>query len=243
MLQTLSGTAATSRARLNTNGLRDGARLLGDFWVPPVRSPARLAFGLQRLCQSLCRAHGIVPIVHGEAPRGPKLLVSNHKGYIDPVAICSVVPTLPIAKSEVRQWPLIGSIAERYGALFVERGNPFSGANVLRRAVRRLAGGANVLNFPEGTTRVGLPEQFQTGVFGLSRLVELPIVPIRLSFENPELCWVDEQTFVPHYLKSLRSKPHVVHVTFGPALRASEYRSDRAHADAALEWIRAGLSS
>lgn len=229
------------RTRLASSGLRDSARFLGDLWNPPVRSPARLALGLQRLCQSLSRAHGIVPIVHGTAPAGPRLLVSNHLGYIDPIAICSVVPALPIAKSEVQKWPLIGNVTERYGALFVERGNPFSGANVLRRAVRRLAAGANVLNFPEGTTTAGLPEHFHTGVFGLSRLVELPVVPIRLRFENPELCWVDEQTFVPHYLRSLRSKPHLVHITFGPEMHASEHGSDRAHANAALEWIRAGL--
>jgi lyso-ornithine lipid O-acyltransferase len=240
----LENTASTThRPRDTSNGLRNGARFLGDLWNPPVRSPARQALGLQRLCQSLCRAHGIVPIVHGTAPRSPRLLVSNHLGYIDPIAICSVVAALPIAKSEVQRWPLIGNVSERYGTLFVERGNPFSGANVLRRAVRRLAAGANVLNFPEGTTTADLPEHFQTGVFGLSRLVELPVVPICLRFENPELCWVDEQTFVPHYLRSLRSKPHVVHVSFGPEMHASAHTSDRAHANAALEWVRAGLSS
>jgi hypothetical protein len=54
---------------------------------------------------------------------------------------------------------------------------------------------------------------------------------------------VDEQTFVPHYLKSLRSKPHVVHLEFGPALRADDHDTDEAHAHCALDWIRGRLAS
>jgi 1-acyl-sn-glycerol-3-phosphate acyltransferase len=165
-------------------------------------------------------------------------LVANHLGYIDPIAICSAVPAIPIAKSEVRDWPLVGSVAARYGTMFVERGNPESGANALRKAVRRLAGGASVLNFPEGTTTRGAPGPFKSGVFGLARLVGVPVVPVCIRFEDPELCWVDEQTFVPHYLWSLRNKPHTVHVEFGRPLLAKEHRSNESHAEAARVWIR-----
>jgi 1-acyl-sn-glycerol-3-phosphate acyltransferase len=153
-----------------SEGFWQGARLLEELWIPPVQSPARRAHGLRQLCRSLCRAHGIVPVVHGRIPDGPNIFVSNHKGYIDPIAICSATPAIPIAKAEVRSWPLLGSVAERYGTLFVERGDAFSGANVLRKCVRRLAGGASVLNFPEGTTTVGLPERFARGVCRAPRI-------------------------------------------------------------------------
>jgi 1-acyl-sn-glycerol-3-phosphate acyltransferase len=132
----------------------------------------------------------------------------------------------------------VGNLAARYGTMFVERGNPQSGANALRKAVRRLAGGASVLNFPEGTTTCEAPGRFQSGVFGLSRLVGVPVVPICIRFEDPALCWVDEQTLVPHYLKSLRNKPHTVHIEFGRPMPAKHHRSNESHAEAARVWIR-----
>lgn len=60
-----------------------------------------------------------MPIVHGNLPTEPAILVANHLGYIDPIAICSVAPAIPIAKQEVRDWPLLGGAAARYGTMFV----------------------------------------------------------------------------------------------------------------------------
>lgn len=232
------GPAQGARGSLRGNPLPWSASLIEDLLIHPVRSPSRKAHALQRVCQALCRAHGIVPVVHGSVPNERSILVSNHLGYIDPIAICSAVPAIPIAKSEVRNWPLVGSTAARYGTVFVERGNPQSGANALRKAVRRLAGGASVLNFPEGTTTREAPGSFHTGVFGLSRLVAVPVVPVCIRFEDPKLCWIDDQTFLPHYLRSLRNKPHVVHIEFGRAMPAKHHRSNESHAEAARVWIR-----
>jgi hypothetical protein len=74
-------------------------------------------------------------------------------------------------------------------------------------------------------------------------LVEVPVVPICIRFQNPELCWVDDQTFVPHYLATLRKKPHVVQLDFGLPLPAEDYSSDEEHAEAARSWIAERLTS
>jgi lyso-ornithine lipid O-acyltransferase len=221
--------------------MQRGGRLLHDVLVRQGESPARKAFALHRLCQVLCSTHSIVPHLRGKVPAGPLLLVANHKSYIDPVAIASVIPCAPIAKAEIQSWPLVGTVAARYNTLFVERGNVRSGANALRAAVRALLSGANVLNFPEGTTTAGFPTTFKRGIFGLARLVGLPVVPLSVEFENEELCWIDDQTFVPHYLRSLRAKPHHIELTLGAPLWPHDFASDQAHADAARAAVSQAL--
>lgn len=237
MTEVVYPSPVSTRVRRASAGLRRGSRWLNDLVLGPAETPARKAYALHRLCQALCASHGIITRARGVVPQGPLILVANHRGYIDPVAICGVVPCAPIAKAEVSDWPLIGRMGARYNTLFVQRGEPFSGASVLRRAARSLAGGANVLNFPEGTTTRGGPRPFQRGVFGLARIVDVPVVPVCIRFGNPELCWIDDQTFVPHYLRSLRSKPHLVELEFGPRLQAQSFASDQEHAEAARRWI------
>lgn len=225
------------RLKNASTSLLRGGGWLNDVLVRPVEGPARKAYALHRLCRALCVAHGFETRVNGTAPLGPKIFVANHLSYVDPIAICGTVPCTPIAKAEVAAWPLVGRMGARYNTIFVDRHNPFSGARALRSAVRLLAAGADILNFPEGTTTLGALRPFRRGIFGLARLAGVPVIPVRVRFESPELCWVDEETFVPHYLKTLRSKPHRVELDFGPALAAASFTSDQAHADAAREWI------
>jgi 1-acyl-sn-glycerol-3-phosphate acyltransferase len=62
--------------------------------------------------------------------------------------------------------------------------------------------GLPVLNFPEGTTTRGeavLP--FHKGLFGMARNAGVPVVPIALAYDPPELAWVGDDAFLPHWLK------------------------------------------
>lgn len=156
---------------------------------------------LHATCEEIVRIHDLRVQVRGRIPAGPVVLVANHVGYLDPVAIAALTPCAPIAKAEVARWPLIGAAADQLGVLFVRRDDPWARVRALRRALATLRAGVSVLNFPEGTTTDGtrlLP--FHRGAFGLARLAGVPIVPLALRCA-PAMTWHGDAPFLPHYLR------------------------------------------
>lgn len=202
--------------------------------VAPDQRPRRLIYGLSRIFADLCEVHGIRPRVSGPVPHGPVILVSNHVGYIDALILAGIVPAMPISKTEFDSWPLIGRVARRYGVTFVDHGDTVSGARALLRARAALDCGLSVLNFPEGTTSTGesvLP--FHRGIFGLARRMEVPVVPVALRLDDPDLCWVGDDRFLPHYLGALRRSEIGLHIRFGCPMTVGRYRSAEDLADEA----------
>jgi 1-acyl-sn-glycerol-3-phosphate acyltransferase len=157
---------------------------------------------LHAACAAVTAIHEIRVDVRGAWPKGPAVIVANHVGYLDAIAIAAALPIAPIAKCEVAEWPVIGGAASAMGVNFVERASVWSRARALRRAWTALRAGVPVLNFPEGTTTDGtqlLP--FQRGIFGLARLAGVPIVPIAIRCPH-DLAWYGNARFVPHYLRT-----------------------------------------
>jgi 1-acyl-sn-glycerol-3-phosphate acyltransferase len=86
----------------------------------------------------------------------------------------------PVFKRELMNIPLWGRACQRYGGIVVERE---AGASALRTMLREakeiIAEGRPILIFPEGT-RVphGQAPELKSGLAGLYRLLNLPLVPI-----------------------------------------------------------------
>jgi len=202
---------------------------------------AERAAELRRTCQQACELHGIDVELVGTLPPGPAVIVANHLGYIDPVVLCSLIPCSPIAKSEIRSWPLVGEPLRRMNVSFGRRGSPQSGARVLKQCLRTLRSGVSVLNFPEGTTSRGGLLPFQLGAFWLARKSGLPIVPIGMEFQTPDMCWVDAEGFLPHYGRivwgKLRGKRREVRVCVGEPIDPELFQSEIASSVAARSAI------
>jgi 1-acyl-sn-glycerol-3-phosphate acyltransferase len=181
--------------------------------------------------------HRWQPVLEGRLPSGPAVLVANHLSYIDPLVVCALTPCLPIAKQEVSSWPFIGAATRALGVQFMRRGDAVAGASTLRRAKATLAEGVQILNFPEGTTTAGAPKPFAPGIFGLARRAGVPVIPLALAFENPDLAWVGDDLLLPHYLEALLAGPSRVLVRVGPALQPASYASARELASAAHAWV------
>jgi 1-acyl-sn-glycerol-3-phosphate acyltransferase len=220
--------AATGVSALAANGrLR---RLHGGPLAAIRRERALL---LRDFFGQLCRLHGVEVSVSGARPCGEALLASNHLSYLDPIAIGSVLPCVPVSKLDVADWPIIGTLARELGVLFVNRGDSHSGMRVLRGAVRAFADRLPVLNFPEGTTTMGetvLP--FRAGLFGLAIRNGVPVVPVSLQYDPPEAAWVGDAKFLPHYLRMAGEDRIRVQIHFGPALEPASFPTagEMAHA-------------
>jgi 1-acyl-sn-glycerol-3-phosphate acyltransferase len=210
------------------------ARRRGSPLDPTERSHA-----LMRLARSVCDAHDLDVRLEGRLPEHPAVLVANHVSYLDPVVIASLVPCAPIAKIEVRSWPLFGPTLRDLGALFVRRGDPHSGAKVLRRGIRLLAGGTHLLAFPEGTTTAGdTVRPFHRGVFGAARLIGVPVVPLTIRLYPKSLCWIGSEPFLPHYLRTAARPRAGISVHAGQPLHPDAFDGAQTLARAARVAIR-----
>jgi 1-acyl-sn-glycerol-3-phosphate acyltransferase len=214
-----------------------GAHFVEGLGAGPLRSAVSRANALQKACKKLCQVHQINIQVSGHLPNTPTIFVSNHLGYIDPVVICGLTPCSPLAKEDVRHWPVIGALSEQLNTVFVKRGDTYSAANALRSLMGRLEAGVSVLNFPEGTTTRGETKTFRRGVFGISARMGIPIVPIALRFGSDRLCWVDDDNLIGHYSRTMLGKHHDVVVDVGPPMHALPGEPPERFSARAREWI------
>ncbi len=113
---------------------------------------------MQRWCTRVAGALNLRIDARGAPPTDrsqPALLAANHVSWLDIFVINVVCPTRFVAKSEIREWPLVGILCERAGTLFIERARrrDTGRLNEIMRAA--LAEGDRVAVFPEGTTSDG----------------------------------------------------------------------------------------
>ncbi len=235
--QRIAGTgAAAVSARARLGALRERA-----FAPDARRERARL---MHDLCSGVTALHGLEVHVEGGIPWGPCVVASNHVSWLDPIILCGLAPCVPISKLDVSGWPVVGSLARELGGLFVDRRDARSGARVLRGAARALEDGLPVLNFPEGTTTRGdrvLP--FRGGVFALARSAAVLVVPVAIAYDPPELAWVGDDTFLPHYLRLAGSPGARARVQFGSPIASRSYATAAelaAAARARVEGLLAG---
>ena len=187
--------------------------------APDPRSRASV---LQQIARLLLRVHDIEVEERGVRPGGPSLIVANHVSYLDPLVIIASHPALPVAKEELRTWPLIGTLCARAGVQFVSRASASSGAAALRTMARTLSEGASILNFPEGTTTFGrevLP--LKPGCFGVARAASVPVVPAAIAWESESLSWTGDASFVPHYLETAARERIRVRLHWGEPIEPS----------------------
>jgi 1-acyl-sn-glycerol-3-phosphate acyltransferase len=218
----LATLAAAARLRL----LRFTSRFSSER-AASIRDGAReRALVLRDASRRMLALHGIELDASGPLPLGPAILAANHVSWLDPLVVASLLPCVPISKGDVSAWPVVGGIARELGVVFVTRGNARSGMRVLRATQVALGHGLPVLNFPEGTTTRGesvLP--FRKGVFGIARSAGVPVVPVALAYDPPELAWVGDDTFLPHWLKLASSRRARAFARLGAPIPAPEFGS------------------
>lgn len=213
------------------SGLFSALADLGTARTSPPRDDREAAHRLAGAVGALARSHKLVVETRGEITRGPALIVANHVSYLDPIVILPRSPAIPVAKAEVRDWPVIGNIAEALGAVFVSRRDRMSRARALRRIYELLAAGVPVLNFPEGTTTRGdYVQPFLRGSFGIAQRLGVPVVPVAIRYRDPDMAWFGGTSFLPHYLRTAAQPKIEVTLTFCPPMpvRVGEQPEDMA---------------
>ncbi|MGJ7907025.1 lysophospholipid acyltransferase family protein [Actinopolyspora sp. H202] len=128
------------------------------------------------------RVRGVPPPRTGEGTGA--LVVSNHVSWLDVLALQAVCPMRLLAKAEVRDWPLLGTLAARAGTLFIDRNRPSRLPVAIGSVTEALRHGHVVGAFPEGTTRCGRASgRYRSAVFQAALDAGAPVRPVALRYE------------------------------------------------------------
>ncbi len=149
---------------------------------------------------------------------GGALLAPNHRSYLDPLVVAYAGarrnrPVRFLAKKEITDAPVIGSLTKALGAIRVDRGSGSTAPMI--EAARALRAGEIVAVFPQGTIPRGHAffEPQLRGRYGAARLANdtgMPVIPVGVW--GTERAW-PRNSRMP-YLLNLADPPTVT-VTIG----------------------------
>ncbi len=108
---------------------------------------------------------------------GRLIIACNHISYYDPPFLGSLCPRRIryMAKKELFEIPILGSVIRALGAYSVDRQGSATGA--IKRSLHVLESEGTIGIFPEGRRSRGGPAAAQTGVALLASLGGAPVVP------------------------------------------------------------------
>jgi 1-acyl-sn-glycerol-3-phosphate acyltransferase len=118
-------------------------------------------------------------------PHKTHLLVANHVSWLDVLVIQALHPCVFVAKSEVRHWPLVGSMAQACGVVFVDRSSSSSARKMVDDVANALHHGYCVAGFPEGTSSEGYGVSlFHANLFEAAIYRDVSVLPIALRYTD-----------------------------------------------------------
>jgi 1-acyl-sn-glycerol-3-phosphate acyltransferase len=169
----------------------------------------RWSGGLLRICGVTVR----VVVMSGAEDIKPALIVSNHVSWLDIFVLNSVRPCRFVAKSDIRDWPLLGWLCEKAGTVFIARGRQRDVRRIFEGLVHSIHAGERVAFFPEGTTAPqGTLLPFHGNLFEAAIDAGVPVHPYALRYLNASGClhpaadFVGEMTFAQSIATVLTSR-------------------------------------
>ncbi len=220
--------------------LRAAWRLLCAVWhaiggwftirfVFPHRDQQQRNAIVQAWSQRMLRILGIPLRVEGEPPAsGPLLIVANHISWLDILVMHAARHCRFVSKSDVKHWPLLGTLATGGGTLYIEREKRRDAMRVVHHMHDSLAAGEIVAVFPEGTTGDGralLP--FHANLIQAAVSADAPVLPVALRFidsatgqDSDGPLYLDDDTLLGSLWRTLAGPPFVARVRFGQPQKA-----------------------
>ena len=190
----------------------------------PQFTPAQREARVQAWAMQLLRIWDIDLEVRGKpVMTGPALLVSNHISWLDILVIHATRHCRFVSKSELREWPLLGTLATGAGTLYIERENRKDAMRMVKEMTRALNSGDVLAVFPEGTTGDGLDLlPFHANLLQSAIDAQGPVQPLALQFidaQTNEISmaarFVGDDTLVSSVWSTLNARRLKAVVNFG----------------------------
>lgn len=208
--------------------------------VLPLLTPAGRATLMRVLARGVLRALGIRHTLRGRLPRRGALIVANHVSWLDVVVLLAYTPAQPLAKREVRSWPVIGAIGAAAGTVFIDRDRPRALPATVSDIADALRAGHLVAAFPEGTTWCGRSSgRFRSALFQAAIDAGAPVAPVTLNFKLGDgaattvAAYLGEDTLLASVRRVVMARGLLVTLRAHPALHPAPGATRRALARAA----------
>lgn len=175
-------------------------------------------------CRIVCRIIGMNVSPKGfPADDKAYLIVANHISWTDIIALASVAPMTFLAKHEVSNWPLLGTLAKSQGTIFIRRGDRRQISMVNTQLAAIVRDGGRPVIFPEGTsTRGVMKPRFNSSHFEAAQLSDADIVPVAIFYTDgtgqADVGWYGDMTFLPHLWRLLKRNRFECHLSFDQAI-------------------------
>ena len=209
-------------------------RLVGHIaqglWVVALRfptlSPDQQHARVQVWSQQLLALAGVHLRVVGQPPlTGPVMLVANHISWLDIPVMHAARHCRFVSKSDVKGWPLIGTLATAAGTLYIERSSRRDALRMVRSMQEALERGEVLAVFPEGTTgdgRAMLP--FHANLIQAAVAAQSPVQPVGLRFADRATgatsfapSYIGDETLLGSIWRTLSAPAIEAVVQYGPA--------------------------
>lgn len=188
--------------------------------------------------KTACFLLGIRIRVNGELDRRrPLMLASNHVSWKDILVLGAVADVVYIAKAEVANWPIFGTLAKLQKSIFVVREQKRKAGEQVNEIAERMKAGEIVVLFPEGTTSDGNRLlEIKSSLFGAAAAAVphtpdgvVHVQPVALAYtrvhgmamgryHRPIAAWPGDIELVPHLMGVLKEGALDVDVAFGEAV-------------------------
>lgn len=201
-----------------------------------------------------CRIFNFDVKVIGEMDTSrPGLSVGNHLSYLDIFVLGATIPGYFIAKSEVADWPVIGTLAKLQNTLFFER-NSRRAKQQIDVMQAHLKEQGRLMLFPEGTSTLGIDVlPFKSSLFKAAELddgQQVSIQPFAVVHRfsggvRPDhrlrsyYAWYDDMTFTSHFLTALAAPANQIEVHFFEPVRLLDFADRKACAKHCFEQVQA----
>ncbi|MFE0679443.1 lysophospholipid acyltransferase family protein [Streptomyces sp. NPDC058961] len=178
------------------------------------------------------------PPVPGITPGA--LVVANHISWLDAVALLAVEPVTVLAKREVGQWPVVGTLARRIGTRFIDRGAVRELPYAVAELTDLLRSGRSVLVFPQATTWCTVAGgRFHRAAFQAAVDAGAPVRPMTVDYlqggvPTTVAAFLGSDDFTTSLRRVAQARALSVRVTAHPELRGTDRRTLAAAAAAAV---------
>ena len=196
--------------------------------VFPLAGPAMRERRVRNWSRGLLAICGVRLVVRGEMSDSPALIVCNHISWLDIFAINTSRPCRFVAKSDIRDWPLLGWLCDRAGTIFIARGRQRDVRRIFQGLVHSIHAGERVAFFPEGTTAVqGTVLPFHANLFEAAIDADVPVQPYALRYldrngrPHAAVEYVGDTTFVQSMVTILRHRDITAELLLLPAISSA----------------------
>ena len=179
---------------------------------------------------------GLKIILKGQISKESNAFVSNHISFLDIIVLNSLIPSNFIAKSEIKNWPVIGHLSSKTGTIFIKRGDTNDINHVVDIMKDYINKNKKIIFFPEGRIGNGVNiKKFHSKLFncisGSNSIVQPVFIRYPLDYPNniksdDTVCWADKtQTLIKISLRCLGRSSTNVMVHFEKPISATNLDS------------------